>query len=125
MLLILQARLKPYIKCELPDVQVGFRKAGRIKDQIANIRWIMEKARECQKSMLFCFMDDAKGFDCVGPQQTVENYSRDGDTSPPDLPPEKSVCRSRDNSQNWTWAYRLVPNQERSTSRLFIVTLLL
>ena len=70
-------------------------------------------------------MDDAKGFDCVGSQQTVENSSRDRDTSPSDLPSENSVCRSRDNSQNWTWAYRLIPNRERSTLRLFIVTLLL
>ena len=98
MLEILQARLQPYMDRELPDVQVGFRKARGIKDQIANIRWIMEKARECQKNMLFCFRDDAKDFGCVGSQQTVENSSRDGDTSPPDLPPENSVCRSRDNS---------------------------
>ena len=86
------------MNCELPDVQVGFRKARGIKDQIANIHWIMEKARECQKNIFFCFMDYAKGFDCVGSQETVENSSIDGDTGPPDLPPENSVCRSRDNS---------------------------
>ena len=66
MLQILQARLQLYLDHELPDVQVGFRKARGIKDHIANICWIMEKARECQKNMLFLFMDDAKGFDCVG-----------------------------------------------------------
>ena len=60
-----------------------------------------------------------------GSQQTVENSSRDGNTRPPDLPPEKSVCRSRSNSYNWTWNNRLVPNQERNTSRLYIVTLLI
>ena len=52
-------------------------------------------------------------------QQTVENSSRDGNTRPPDLPPEKPVCRSRSNSFNWTWNNRLVPNQERNTSRLY------
>ena len=98
MLQILQARLQTYMNRELPDVQVGFRKARGIKDQIANIRWIMEKARECQRNMLFCFMHYPKGFGSVGSQQTVENSSRDRDTSPPDLPPENSVCRSRDNS---------------------------
>ena len=57
--------------------------------------------------------------------QTVENSSRDGNTRPPDLLPEKSVCRSGSNSLNWTWNNRLAPNQERSTSRLYIVTLLI
>ena len=97
MLQILQARLQLYVNCELPDVPVGFRKARGIKDQIANICWIMEKARECQKNIYF-FMDYAKGFDCAGSQQTVENSSSDGDTGPPDLPLENSVCRSRINS---------------------------
>ena len=60
-----------------------------------------------------------------GSQQTVENSLRDGNTRPPDLPPEKSVCRSRSNSKNWTWNNRLVPNWERRTSRLYIVTLLI
>ena len=60
-----------------------------------------------------------------GSQQTVENSSRDGNTRPSDLPPEKSVCRSRSNSYNRTWKNRLVPNWERSTSRLYIVTLLI
>ena len=60
-----------------------------------------------------------------GSKQTVENSERDGNTRPPYLPPEKCVCRSRSNSQNWTWNNRLVPNQERHTSRLYIVTLLI
>ena len=58
-------------------------------------------------------------------QQTVENSSRDGNTRPPDLPPEESVCRLRSSSYNWTWNNRLVPNRERVTSRLYIVTLLI
>ena len=65
MLKILQARLQRYVNCELPDVQVGFRKGRRIRDQIANVHWIMEKAREFQKNIDFCFIDYAKAFDCV------------------------------------------------------------
>ena len=65
MLKILQARLQPYVNRELPDVQAGFRKCRGTRDQIANIRWIMEKAREFQKNIYFCFIDYAKAFDCV------------------------------------------------------------
>ena len=65
MLKILQARLQQYMNRELPDVQAGFRKSRRTRDQIANISWIMEKARDFQKNMYFCSIDYAKGFDCV------------------------------------------------------------
>ena len=65
MLKILQARLQQYMKCELPDVQAGFRKGRGTRDHIANICWIMEKAREFQKNIYFCFIDYAKAFDCV------------------------------------------------------------
>ena len=65
MLKILQARLQQYVNRELPDVQAGFRKGRGPRDQIANIRWIMEKAREFQKNIYFCFIDYAKAFDCV------------------------------------------------------------
>ena len=65
MLKILQARLQQYVNCELSDVQAGFRKGKRTRDQIANIRWIIEKAREFQKNIYFCFIDYAKAFDCV------------------------------------------------------------
>ena len=65
MLKILQARLQQYVNCELTDVQAGFRKGRRTRDQIANICWIMEKAREFQKNIYFCFIDYAKAFDCV------------------------------------------------------------
>ena len=82
---------------ELPDVQAGFRKGRRTRDQIANIRWLTEKVREFQKNIYFCFIDYAKAFDC-GSQQTVENSSRDGNTRPPDLPLEKPICRSGSNS---------------------------
>ena len=81
---------------ELPDVQAGFRKVRGIRDQIGNICWIIEKAREFKKNIYFFFVDYAKAFDCV--DSKLENSSRDGNTRSPDLPPEKSVCRSRSNS---------------------------
>ena len=62
---ILQARLQQYVNCELPDVQAGFRKGRGTRDQIANILWIIEKAREFQKNIYFCFIDYAKAFDCM------------------------------------------------------------
>ena len=65
MLKILQARLQQYVNCEPPDVQAGFRKGRGTRDQVANICWIMEKAREFQKNIYFCFIDYAKAFDCV------------------------------------------------------------
>ena len=122
MLKLLQARLQQYVNHEFPDVQDGFRKGRGTRDQIANMPWVIEKAREFQ--MFFCFIDYAKAFDCVD-HNKLENSSRDRNTRPPDLPPEKSVHRSRSNSWNWTWNNRLVPDLERSTSRLYIVTLLI
>ena len=65
MIKILQARLQQYVNHEFPDVQAGFRKGRATRDQIANIHWIMEKAREFQKNIYFCFIDYAKAFDCV------------------------------------------------------------
>ena len=65
MLKFLQARLQQYVNRELPDIQAGFRKGRGTKDQITNIRWIIEKAREFQKNIYFCFIDYAKAFDCV------------------------------------------------------------
>ena len=94
---ILQARLQRYVNRELPDVQAGFRKGRGARDQIANIRWIIKKAREFQESIYFCFIDYAKAFDCVD-HNKLENSERARNTRPPDLPPEKSVCRSRSNS---------------------------
>ena len=65
MLKILQASLQQYMNCELPDVQAGFRKGRGTRDQITSISWIMDKAREFQKKIYFCFIDYAKAFDCV------------------------------------------------------------
>ena len=97
MLKLLQVRLQQYMNRELPDVQAGFRKGRGTRDQIINICWMTEKAREFQKNIYFCFIDYTKAWLC-GSQQTVENSEKDGNTRPPYLPPETSVCRSRSNS---------------------------
>ena len=82
---------------ELPYIQVGFRKGRGTRDQIANIPWIIKKAREFLKNIYFCFIDYAKAFDCVD-HNKLEDSESDGNTRPPDLPLEKSVCRSGSNS---------------------------
>ena len=97
MLKILQARLQQCVNRELPDVQAGFRKGRGTRDQIANILWIIKKAREFQKNIYFCFVDYAKVFDCVV-HNKLENSERNENTRPPDLPLEKLVCRSGSNS---------------------------
>ena len=124
MLKILQARFQQYVNCELPDVQAGFRKSRGTRDQITNIHWINRKSKRVPEKHLLLLYWLCQSLWLCGSQQTVENSERDGNTRPPYLPPEKSVCRSRNNSKNWTWN-RLVPNQERSTSRLHIVTVLI
>ena len=90
MLKILQARPQQYVNCELPDVQAGFRKGRGNRGQIANICWSIDKARELHKNIYFYFIDYTNTFHCVG-HNKLENSSRDENTRPPDLPPEKSV----------------------------------
>ena len=97
MLKILQARLQQYVNYEIPDVQAGFRKGRGRRDQIANIRWIIEKAREFQKNIYFCFIDYATPL-TVWITVNTGNSERDGNTRPPDLPLEKPVCRSGSSS---------------------------
>ena len=97
MLKILQDMLQQYMNRELPDVQAGFRKGRGTRDQIANICWIIEKARELQKNIYFCFIDYAKAFDCVDHKKLWKIYERDGNTRSPDLPLEKPICRSGSN----------------------------
>ena len=97
MLKILDARLQQYVNRELEDVQAGFRKGRRIRDQIANIHWIIEKKKEFQKNIYFCFIDFAKAFDCVD-HNKLWKILRVGNNRPPYLPPAKPVCRSRSNS---------------------------
>ena len=105
---ILQARFQQYVNHELPAVQAGFRKGRQTRDQIANIHWIIEKAREFQKNIYFCFIDYAKAFDCVDHNKLWKILKEMGiPTRSPYLPPEKSfffffseksLCRSRSNS---------------------------
>ena len=93
MLKILQARLQQYVNREFPDVQAGFRKGRGTRDQIANIHWIIKKAREFQKNIYFCFIDNSKAFDSVDHHKLWEILKEMG-IRPPNLPLEKSVCRS-------------------------------
>ena len=86
-----------YVNRELPDVQAGFREGRRMRDQIANICWIIEKATEFQKNIYISFIDYAKAFDCVD-HNKLWKILRDGNTRPPDLPLEKAVCKSGSNS---------------------------
>ena len=91
MLKILQARLQQYVNREVPDVQAGFRKGRGTRVQIANIRWIMKKAREFQKSIYFCFIDYAKASDCVD-HKKLENSERDGNTNQTTWPASWEIC---------------------------------
>ena len=86
-----------YMNHELPNVQAGFRKGRGTRDLIDIIHWITEKAREFQKNIYFCFIDYAKALNCAD-HKKLKNSDRDGNTRPPYLPPEKSICRSRKNS---------------------------
>ena len=88
MLKILQARFQQNMNSELPDLQVGFRKVRGTRDQIANICWVIKKARAFQKNIYFCFIDYTKAFECVD-HNRLENSERDVNTRPPDLPLEK------------------------------------
>ena len=97
MLKSLQVRLQQYVIHELPDFQAGFRKGRGTRDQIANIRWIIEKTRELEKNICFCLLTIPKSWLC-GSQQTVENSSKDGNTRPLDLPLEKPIWRFGKNS---------------------------
>ena len=94
---ILQARLQQYVNHELPDVQASFRKGRGTRDHIANIGWIIKKAREFEKNIYFCFSDYAKAFDCVD-HNNYGKFLKRWEYQTPDLPPEKPVCRSRSNS---------------------------
>ena len=119
---ILQARLQQYMNCELPDVQAGFRKGIGTRDQTASIRWIINKAREFQKSI--CFIEHARAFDCVDYSKLWKILKEMGI-------PDHLTCLLRNlyAGQEATvrtgHGKRLVSNWGRSTSRLYIVTLLI
>ena len=98
MLKILQARLQQYMNRELPDVQVGFRKGRGTRDQIANIRWTIKKAREFQKNIYFCFIDYTKAFVCEDHNKLWKILKEMVNTRRPDLPLEKPVCKAGSNT---------------------------
>ena len=125
MLKILQAMLQRYTNRELPDVQAGFRKGRGTRDQIANLRWIIKRSREFQKNIYFCFIDYAKAFDCVDHKKLWKILKEMGI-------PDHLTCllRNLDAGQEATvrtghGKIDCFPNRERSTSRLYMVTLLI
>ena len=116
MLKILQTMLQQYGSQELPDIQAGFRKGRATRDQIANIRWIIKKQESSRKISTSALLTMAKPLTVW----ITTNWKILQEMGLPDhltCLPEKSVCRSRSNNQNWTWNNRLVPNWDRSTSR--------
>ena len=124
MLKILQARLQQHVNHELPNVQAGFRKGRGTRDQIANICWIIEKAKEFQKNIYFCFIDYAKAFDCVDHNKLWTILKEMGI-------PDHLICLLRNLYVGQKQQLELdveqqtVPNKKKSTSRLYIVTLLI
>ena len=120
MLKILQARLQQYVNWELPDVQSGFRKDIRTRDQLPTSLDHQKSKRVPEKHLLLLYWVCQRLWLC-GSQPTVENSLRWAYQT---TWPEKSVCRSRSNRYNWTWNNRLAPNRKRSMSRLYIVTLI-
>ena len=124
MLEILQVTLQQYVNGKLPDVQVGFRKGRGTRDQTAIIHWIMEKAREFQKNIYFCFIDYAKAFDCVD-HNTLWTILKEMGI------PGHLICLLRNLYAGQEATVRtghgttLIPNRKRSTSTLYIITLLI
>ena len=125
MLKILQARLQQYVNCKLPDAQAGFRKGRGTRDQIANICWIIEKAREFQKNIYFCFFDYAKALDCVDHNKLWKILKEIG--KPDHLTcllrnlyaGQEATVRTGHGTTDWFQIGK------GSTSRLYIVTLLI
>ena len=123
MLKILQARLQQYVNRELPDVQAGFRKGRGTRDQIANIRWIIKKAREFQKNIYFGFIDYAKAFDCVDHNKLWKTLQEMG--IPDDLTCLLRNLYADQELELDTEQQTVFPNRKSKTSRLYIVTLLI
>ena len=116
MLKILQARLQQYVNHELPDVKAGFRKGRGTRDQIANIQWIMEKAREFQKNIYFCFIDYAKAFDCVDHNKLWKILK---DAAVKVL---NSICQQIWKTQQWPQDWKMsvsFQSQRRECKRIF------
>ena len=124
MLKILQARLQQYVNRELPDVQAGFRKGRGTRDQLANIHWIMEKAREFQKNIYFCFIDYAKAFDWWITIQCGKFWKR-WEYQTTWLASWETCLQVRKQQLELDMEQHTGSKQKRSTSRLYIVTLLI
>ena len=124
MLTILQARLQQYVNCELPDVQAGFSKGGGNRHQIANILWIIGKARKFQKNICFCFIDYAKAFNCMDINKLWKILQEwEYQTT---LPASWEICMQIKKQQlDLDMEQQTSSNRERSMSRLCIVTLLI
>ena len=124
MLKILQARLQQYVNREFPDVQTGFRKGRGTRDSIANIHWIIEKARKFQKNIYICFIDYAKAFECLDHNKLWKILKEMGI-------PDYLICFLRnlyagqEAADRTGHGTRLVPNWEMSASKLYIITLLI
>ena len=125
MLKILQARLQQYVNHELPDVQAGFRKAKGNRDQIAKIHWIIKKAIDFQKTIYFCFIDYAKAVDCVDHNKLWKILKEMGIQDHLTCLLRNLYAGQEATVRTGQWNNRLVPNRKRSTSRLYIVTLLI
>ena len=124
MLKILQARLQQYVNHELQDVQAGFRKGRGTRDQTANICWIIKKAREFQKNIYFCFIDYTKAFNCVDHNKPRKILQEMG------IPDHltcllRNLCADQEATVRTRHGTTLVPNWERSRSRLYTATLLI
>ena len=131
MLKILQARLQQYVNRELPDVQAGFRKGRGTRDQIANICWIVEKAREFQKNIYFCFIDYAKAFDCVDHNQLSKILKEMRIPDPLTCllrnlyAGQEATVRTGHGTTDWSRIGKGVLFLKEKESRLYIVTLLI
>ena len=117
MLKILQSGLQQYVNCELPDIQAGFRKGRGTRDQIANIHWIMEKARQFQKNIYFCFIDYAKAFDCMDHNKLWKILKEMGI-------PDSLTCLLRYLYAGQEATF-ITGHAVRSMSRLYMVTMLI
>ena len=125
MLKILQDSLQQHVNHELPDVQAGFRKGTATRGQIANIHWIIEKVREFWENINFCFIDYTKAFYCVDHKKLWKILKEMG-IPDPTWPASWEICRQVKKQQlELHMEYRLVPNWKKSTSRLYIVILLI
>ena len=122
MLKILQVRLQQYMNCELPDVQAGFRKGRGIREQIANICWIIKKARKFQKNI--CFIDYAQAFDCVGHNKLWKILQEMGISDHPTCP-QRNLYAAQETTVRTGHGTTDFPNRDRSKSMLYIVTLLI